>query len=108
MTDRIRPVSPVERRRAERREGERRAETPEPDRQALIPVGERVDHAAPANPAASEAGFAAQLMGQGGHKRGLKGGSVVLDAARSAYLETEYSGPNDRRPRRGRTTRTDI
>ncbi len=52
--------------------------------------------------------FAAQLMGQGGRKRGLKGGPPVLGEAKSAYLEAEYSGPNDRRARTGRITRTEV
>lgn len=109
MTDRIRPVSPVsERRKGERREADRREAAAGQNATAVVPIEERVDHAAPAKPAAPEAAFAAQLIGQGGRRRGLKGGPPVLDAARSAYLETEYSGSNDRRPRRGRTTRTEI
>ena len=52
--------------------------------------------------------FAAQLLGQPGIKRGLRGGPETLDAARSTYLGTEYSGPNDRRPAPGRITKTEI
>jgi hypothetical protein len=52
--------------------------------------------------------FAAQILGAGVRKRGLKGGPPVIDAARTAYLETEYSGPNDRRPRTGQITRKDV
>lgn len=52
--------------------------------------------------------FAAQLLGQPGIKRGLRGGPETLDAARSTYLGTEYSGPNDRRPPPGRITKTEI
>lgn len=40
----------------------------------------------------------AQLLGQDGVRRGLKGGAPVLDAARAAYLDAEYSGEADRRP----------
>lgn len=36
--------------------------------------------------------FAAHLLGQDGQRRGLRGGAPVLAAARSAYLEAEYSG----------------
>lgn len=50
----------------------------------------------------------AQQMGQAGQKRGLRGGAPVLGAARAAYLETEYSGPEERRPPVGKTTDTDI
>jgi hypothetical protein len=52
--------------------------------------------------------FAAQLMGQSGQKRGLRGGQEVLDAARSTYLGTEYSGPADRRPKAGLIKKTEI
>jgi hypothetical protein len=45
--------------------------------------------------------YAAQLLGQDGQRRGLRGGAPVLDAARSAYLGAEYSGENDRRPLSG-------
>lgn len=52
--------------------------------------------------------FDAQLLGQGGQKRGLRGGKPVLEQARSAYLETEWSGPADRRPPKGLLTKTSI
>jgi hypothetical protein len=48
------------------------------------------------------------MMGQTGARRGLKGGPPVLKQARSAYLETEYSGPNDRRPPTGLIRKTKI
>ncbi len=53
------------------------------------------------------AAFAAQMMG-GGQKRGLRGGQETLDKARTTYLETEWSGPADRRPRPGRITKTEV
>ncbi|MGH7028231.1 hypothetical protein [Brevundimonas sp.] len=121
MTDGVRPVGPLEgptvqeRREGDRRERDRRAaakaEAAEASR-ALVPV-ERVDHAAsPAKPAvppvAPPALFAAQVIGQAGQKRGLKGGPPVLDAARSTYLGAEYSGKRDRRPRVGKATRTEV
>ena len=63
----------------------------------------------PAGPTATaEAVFAAQLLGQEGQKRGLRGGPPVLDAARTSYAKTEWSGPADRRARAGRRTKTDI
>ena len=52
--------------------------------------------------------FDAQLLGQPGQKRGLRGGPEVLDHARTAYLETEYSGPDDRRPPKGLLKKRDI
>jgi hypothetical protein len=48
------------------------------------------------------------MIGQTGVRRGLKGGPPVLKQARSAYLETEYSGPNDRRPPAGLLRKTEI
>jgi hypothetical protein len=51
--------------------------------------------------------FSAQML-SGGEKRGLRGGPETLDRAKSTYLKSEYSGSNDRRPRPGRVTRTDI
>jgi len=51
--------------------------------------------------------FEAQVLG-GGEKRGIKGGTETLDRAKSTYLKSEYSGPNDRRPQPGRVTKTEI
>ena len=121
MTDSVRPVGPIEGPTVhERREGDRRgrdrrtaeARAEEASR-ALVPTNERVDHAAsPAKPAVSPlappALFAAQVMGQTGQKRGLKGGPPVLDAARSTYLGAEYSGKRDRRPRVGKASQTEV
>jgi hypothetical protein len=41
--------------------------------------------------------FEAQVLGQSGQRRGLKGGQPVLDAARAAYLDAEWRGAGDRR-----------
>lgn len=116
MTDEVRAVGPVsrrdERRSAERRAAERRAASTS---RALVPVDSPVEPAeAPARPAptppadAGAAAFAAQLMGQSGQRRGLRGGPPVLGAARSAYLGTEHSGAAERRPRPGRAEDTDV
>lgn len=106
MTEPVPPVPPVDRRGAQRRERDRRASgraltvVDAPEAQETAETAGR-----PAGPAArageGPAVFAAQMMGQKGQRRGLKGGPVVLDAARTAYLETEYSGARDRRPRAG-------
>jgi len=86
-----------------RADGEARAQLP-----AVIPG------AGPTRVAAVKAGFdqvaefAAQLIGQGGAKRGLRGGAETLDKARSSYLGTEWSGGADRRPQAGRITKTEI
>lgn len=116
MGDEIRAVGPVERRddrrSAERRAAERRAAA----QSKALTVAEFAPEPAeaPARPApapasdTSAAAFAVQMMGQEGQRRGLKGGPPVLDAARSAYLGTEHSGANERRPKPGRAEDTDI
>ena len=80
-----------------------------------VPVGPVIDQGAKEAPYrkrkastdANDASYAAQLL-SGGEKRGLRGGPETLDRAKSTYLKSEYSGPNDRRPQPGRVTRTDI
>jgi hypothetical protein len=52
--------------------------------------------------------YAAQLIGQMGQKRGLRGGAEVLQAARAAYLGAEYSGDYDRRPTTGLIKRGEL
>lgn len=52
--------------------------------------------------------FAAQVIGQGGERRGLRAGASLLDHARHAYNRTEWSGSYDRRARKGRAAREDI
>ena len=118
MTDPIAPIGGperIDRREGERRERERRARPPSRELVALdAPETEAKAQTRPARAAvqpAAEPGaaaFVAQQMGQSGQKRGLRGGPPVLDAARSAYLGTEYSGAAERRPTTGRTTKTDI
>lgn len=134
MSSRVPPVGPVtgvgggavtpavtrtsneDRRGQERRSADRRAKKESASRD-LVPVGKAVHHD-PAGPAASKAamteaqaaaaGFAAQMLGQGGQRNGIKGGPPVMDKARSAYLGAEYAGEKDRRPPVGTTKRTDI
>ena len=55
-----------------------------------------------------EAAFFAQMAGQGGARRGLRGGPPVIGAARAAYLETQFSGVDDRRPAAGILRRVAI
>ncbi len=116
MTDEVRPVGPVqrrdERRESERRAAERRAGS---SSRALVPTDFPAEPAEPpARPAptppgdVSAAAFAAQVYGQTGQRRGLKGGPPVLDAARSTYLGANYAGTAERRPKPGKATDTDI
>lgn len=98
-----------ERRVAERRRIARRKAEVEPGK-ALVPL-EPPAAASPEPPRlrrGAAAAFAAQLLGQGGQKRGLRGGQETLDQARSTYLGAEWSGPADRRPKPGRITKTEI
>jgi hypothetical protein len=65
------------------------------------PVREHLRAGAKAKGAQAAGPVEAQLWGQPGARRGLKGGAPVLDAARAAYLSAEWSGPADRRPSPG-------
>lgn len=118
MTDPVDPLRPVapgatgadDRRNDDRRQQDRRltgrmlvpTEEPEPE-----PEMPRAEPPGTTDPAGST-GFAAQLMGQGGARRGIKGGGPVLESARKTYLGAEYSGQNDRRPPAGKVSDKDI
>jgi hypothetical protein len=62
----------------------------------------------PAAPTQPPTNLDAHLAAQEARVRGLRGGQNVLDNARHAYLQTEYSGPDDRRLHAGRITRKDV
>jgi hypothetical protein len=97
-------------RRAGRRATDPALATPQDARQASpganlpVPVGEArtVETTPPSGP------VEAQILGQDGQKRGLRGGPAVLNKARSAYLGTEFSGAANRRPGPGGVARTKI
>ncbi len=121
MTDGVRPIDPVrgrDRRDAQRRSAERRKidQAPDATSRAVVRVQEVVDEpdhparaaAPPPRPTGPDPAFAAQLIGQGGQRKGIRGGPPVMEAARSAYLGNEYSGENDRRPPAGVAKKTDI
>ena len=72
-----------------------------------VPV-DRVSRIMPRAQEDAHAAFAAQLIGQDGQKRGLRGGPQVIDAARGAYNRVEYSGPADRRAPKGGAAKTQI
>lgn len=100
---------PRERRRTDRRAGGRAEAGRDLVPVTLVETIGDSDPASPApGPAQPEPAFATQMMGQSDQKRGLKGGQPVLEAARTAYLEAEHSGPRDRRPPIGRKTHTEI
>jgi len=110
MSDPIEPAqSAVERRRSARR----RADPPPPplvegERANLPAVTAAAPSPRPEPRREGPAMFAAQVIGQEGQKRGLRGGSPVLNQARSTYLGNEFSGPRDRRPPSGALTKTEI
>jgi hypothetical protein len=94
-------TTPIDRRKTRRRETDTVQTFGE-----LVPTGEARTHA-PEPEADPAAALNAQIIG-GPPRRGLKGGAETLKAARSVYLETEYSGSADRRPKPGRVTKTEA
>lgn len=107
MTEEIAPVAAVTVTPADdRRRGSDRREPAdlEPGPKAAPPENSEPAEPAPEGLKAGPSEFYAQLLG-GGPRRGLKGGPEVLDDARSTYLAAEYSGPADRRPKKGTVKR---
>lgn len=104
------PIDPIRRAQAARRAlPAPRDDRPETDGEEDVTFVRDEQPAPPPPPRRGAfATFAAHLMGQSGQKRGLRGGQEVLDAARSTYLGTEYSGPADRRPKAGLIKKTEI
>ncbi|HEY1426035.1 MAG TPA: hypothetical protein VGF50_05120 [Caulobacteraceae bacterium] len=102
------PIDPIRPVRLVRRERPKDA----PETAAAPTVNVTVNIAQPASaPAASfqpPTNLDAHLIAQGARVRGLRGGQKVLETARSAYLEAEYSGQHDRRARAGRITKTEA
>jgi hypothetical protein len=116
MTERLDPIRPYgDRRQQQRREEDKHvppsspAPNPAPTANLPVPVdASRARERTSPPPLDGQAAFSAQLLGQPGVRRGLRGGPGVVEAARSAYLETNYSGPADRRPNKGILKKTDI
>lgn len=109
MSDQIEPVQPLlsERRWRFRRRADVHGRPAEEGETLPEPVvsAETPD---PRDRMSGFTAFAAQLLGQPGQKRGLRGGPEVLGKARTAYLEAEYSGPGDRRIPTGKITKTEA
>jgi hypothetical protein len=103
------PIDPIRPVRLIRREPQRPAadETPAPTVNVTINLGAEPAEP-PRTPTQPPANLEAHLIAQGARTRGLRGGQKVLETARSVYLETEWSGPNDRRVRAGRITKTEV
>jgi hypothetical protein len=110
MTGPVDPVRAFERRQTRRRTEHAQSASPV-DRGTNLPAvieGPHADEMADPSPAKGYSAFTAQVYGQTGQKRGLRGGQPVIDQARAAYLEAEYSGPDDRRPPKGLLKKTEI
>ena len=101
--------STVQARRAARTEADRSEETSRTAANLPVPVGPVLTvRTFREERRRGEAELAAQLMGQDGQRRGLRAGPNVVDVARAAYNQVEWSGSYDRRARKGRRARTDI
>jgi len=107
MSDRVPPIPPISPTEPLRRgAGRMLVLRRRMDRYAQgEPEPESAEPLAPERPTA--AAVKAQLLGEK-PRRGLKGGPEVLEQARSTYLQNEYSGRHDRRPRKGRITKTEV
>lgn len=106
--DPIHPTDPTRRARIVRRMRLRDAD--KDNRNALVPVGPVEDHdAAPHGQVYTPqlASFSAQLLSTV-EPRGLKGGQILRKNAKAAYLNTEYSGPHERRNTAGEHGERDI
>jgi hypothetical protein len=106
------PIDPVRRtlatRRSQRRGPDRRAAAVSEEPNTLpVLVGPPAEEPPPGPPPSAAAVYAAHLLGQSGQKRGLRA-PETLETARAVYLGTEYSGPQDRRPGKGKISKTEI
>ncbi|MDZ4318214.1 MAG: hypothetical protein U1A07_05135 [Phenylobacterium sp.] len=105
------PIDPIRRsalvRRAQRSAGAGGKSLDQPEDRSL-PVTQ--DSALPAvePPVDPSAAFNAHLLGQDGQKRGLRGGPATLGAAKATYNKVEWSGPADRRARKGGAAKTEV
>jgi hypothetical protein len=104
----IAPIRPVRlvRRQPPRPEADARDEAAEPVLNVTVNVV--APPQPPTTPYKPPTNLDAHLIAQNNRVRGLRGGQQVLDAARGAYLEAEYSGPNDRRAHAGQIKKTDV
>jgi hypothetical protein len=108
MTGAIDPIRPI---RLIRREPRQAQQEPQGTETPVVSVTINVGAEAPEPqrpPARPPANLEAHLIAQSARTRGLRGGQKVLQTARAVYLETEWSGPNDRRVRTGRITKTEA
>ena len=102
------PIDPIRPVRLVRRERPKAGDEAAPQPTVNVTVNVAPPALPPTPPYRPPTGVDAHLIAQTARTRGLRGGQQVLDTARSTYLETEYSGPNDRRARAGRITKTEA
>ena len=104
------PIDPIRRAARLRRTGKAVERAREAAGSGGLPVPVGAPHTVPPTaeipPSAAE--FDAQLLGQDGQKRGLRGGAAVIDSASATYNRVEWSGAKDRRTGKGKTAKTDI
>jgi hypothetical protein len=107
------PIDPIRRGGPVRRTSTSESDSSENDvdnyeRLLPVPVDAAPSRPPPKPPASGAAAIAAQLLGQEGRRRGLRGGPAVLDAARSSYARAEWSGGADRRRPKGQGGETEV
>lgn len=106
------PIDPIRRanqaRRVRRSKGAEASGASAAQDRSVPAIYEAPPPPAPAQPPGPAAVFAAQVLGQDGQRRGLRGGKETLDIARTVYNQTEYSGAADRRARKGAAAKTDV
>lgn len=106
------PIDPIRRanqvRRVGRRQATDRAEGHESEDRSVPAIYETPAAPIPARPTPTPAVYAAQVLGQDGNRRGLRGGKETLDKARSTYNQVEYSGSADRRAPKGKAAKTEV
>jgi hypothetical protein len=106
MTGAIAPIRSI---RPLRRETPKATAGPRDDASATFSVSITVGPPnPPTTPTQPPANLDAHLAAQAARVRGLRGGQNVLDTARNTYLQTEFSGPDDRRLHAGLITKKDI
>jgi hypothetical protein len=103
----IRAIATVPRRRREDA-AQPRADAVEETFDVRISVAAKPSAASPAGRPAPPTNLAAHMLAQSAQTRGLRAGTERLGAARTVYLETEFSGPNDRRPTKGLITKREV
>ena len=106
------PIDPIRRanqvRRVRRSQGAETGDTSEIEDRSVPALYETPPPPAPVQTPSPAAVFAAQVLGQDGHRRGLRGGKETLDTARTVDNQTEYSGAADRRSRKGGAAKTEV